>query len=106
MSALVEVIGGVAHWLGMGPLDMGDREVEAAVLVEGEWEEGTLHVGDTRMVWEHRVVFSPAGVVERIEEWSEDPELVVLHYRRGDLRVQLAIHPRELERVAKVLTLP
>jgi hypothetical protein len=107
MSLLAAVVGGVFETVAWGRF----RSHGAAVLIDGLWEEGPLKVTDDRVVWNKTMVFSPDdGVVERVaddgEAWKVDPNLVVLHYRRADEVVQLAVHPEELERIGRVLPLP
>lgn len=107
MSALFEILGGV---LGeaFGPSGDDYRAGDADVLVDGEWQEGELFFGPTRIIWDERIIFSDAeGRVELIvDQDPPHPNFVVLHYRRPHDVVQLAVHRRELKRVGAVLTLP
>ena len=107
MSALFELLGGVvAEAFAPGGEDRsrGDGDV----FLDGEWQEGELFFGPTKIVWDERIVFSPAeGRVEMIiDQDPPHPNFVVLHFRRAEDVVLLAVHRRELKRVATILPLP
>lgn len=89
----------------------GEPVIYAAVLNDGTWREGRLRAGRYRLVWwmpgEAGVLdFSRRdGVVEQVGG-GNDPNTVVLHYRRGPEVVHLAVPRAELELVGRVLPLP
>lgn len=96
----------------------GEPVISAAVLDDGVWREGKLRAGRYRLVWwmpgQAGVLdFSRRdGVVERLggvdggNGWTIDPNMVVLHYRRGPDVLHLAVPPAELELVGRILPLP
>ncbi|WP_086661402.1 hypothetical protein [Lentzea kentuckyensis] len=107
MSGLFEVLGGVlaeAFAPGGDDNSRGDGDV----FLDGEWQEGELFFGPTKIVWAERIVFSDdEGRVELIvDQDPPQPNFVVLHFRRASDVVLLAVHRRELKRVGAVLTLP
>ncbi len=107
MSALFEVLGGVvAEMFAPGGEDhsRGDGDV----FLDGEWQEGELFFGPTKIIWDERIVFSPVeGWVEMIiDQDPPHPNFVVLHFRRPEDVVLLAVHRRELRRVGAILQLP
>lgn len=106
MSVLLELLGGIAAEV-FGPTGDHTRG-DGDVLIDGRWQEGELYFGPTRIVWDERVIFSPhEGWVEMITDHdSPRPKFVVLHFRRADDVVLLAVHHRELKRVATILSLP
>lgn len=109
MSVLAELLGGLAELFSSGGYD--DRVGRGAVYIDGQWEEGPLHFGDTKIIWDERIIFSrEEGWVEDItdddEAWQIAPNLVVLHFRRPEDVLLLAVHHGDLEHVRKVLTLP
>lgn len=115
MAGFVEVLGGMLaelfSWRAGYRSDDHDRYVQAAVLVDGHWEEGSLYLGDTELVWRNSMVFSPEeGMVIEIldddEAWMIAPNMVVLHYTTPDGMTQLAVHDGDLDKVARVLPLP
>ncbi|MFD9734720.1 hypothetical protein [Umezawaea sp. NPDC059074] len=96
----------------------GEPVITAAMLDDGVWRAGRLKAGRYRLVWwvpgEDGVLdFSRRdGVVESLggvdggNGWTIDPNMVVLHYRRGPEVVHLAVPPAELELVGRILPLP
>lgn len=106
MSALFEAIGGVLGEF-FGPSE-DDSRGDGDVFLDGRWEEGELFFGPTKIIWSERIVFSPEE--GRIEQITDDepphPNFVVLHFRRAQDTVLLAVHRRELKRVEKILPLP
>ncbi|TWP52961.1 hypothetical protein FKR81_07600 [Lentzea tibetensis] len=113
MAGFVEVLGGMLaelfSWRTGYRSD--DRNARAAVLVDGHWEEGTLYLGDTELVWNNRMVFSSEEglVIEAVDEdeaWMIAPNMVVLHYVTADGMTQLAVHQADLEKIDRVLPLP
>ncbi|MET9631315.1 hypothetical protein ABZX92_28015 [Lentzea sp. NPDC006480] len=107
MSVLIEVIGGVAAGI-LGPTGDDHTLGDGDVFINGRWQEGELCFGPSRIVWDKRIVFSPAqGRVEMITHHdSPYKSFRVLHFRRADDVVLLAVHHRELKRVATILPLP
>lgn len=106
MSALFEVLGGVLGEM-FGPSG-DDSRGDGDVFLDGRWEEGELFFGPTKIVWAERIVFSPEeGRVELITDHEPPhPNFVVLHFRRADDTVLLAVHRRELKRMGAILPLP
>lgn len=110
MSALFELLGGMfAEAFSPG----GDDHLRGrgAVYLDGQWEEGELFFGPTKVIWNEQIIFSPdEGSVEQItdddEAWQVSPNLVVLHFRRAQDTVLLAMHRKDLDHVGKVLKLP
>lgn len=93
----------------------GEPVISAAVLDGGRWREGRLRAGRYRLVWwmpgEVGVLdFSRRdGVVEKVggvDGGTNDPNTVVLHYRRGPEVVHLAVPRADLELVGRILPLP
>jgi hypothetical protein len=78
------------------------------VFLDGEWQEGELFFGPTKIVWDERIVFSnDEGWVEQIiDQDPPHPNFVVLRFRRAEDTLLLAVHRRELKRVGAVLRLP
>lgn len=107
MSALFELLGGVVGGL-LGPIGNDRTRGDGDVFINGRWEEGELYFGPSRIVWDGRIVFSPdEGWVEMVTDHdSPHPKFVVLHFRRAEDVVLLAVHYRELKRVAAILQLP
>lgn len=107
MSVLFEIIGGVLAD-AFGPSGDDNRRGDGDVFLDGEWCEGELFFGPTKIVWDERIVFSDAeGRVEQIvDQDPPHPNFVVLRFRRPHDVVLLAVHRRELKRVGAVLTLP
>ncbi|GLY48373.1 hypothetical protein [Lentzea sp. NBRC 102530] len=107
MSALFEIFGAV---LGetFGQSEEDRSRGDADVLIDGEWQEGELFFGPTKIIWDERIIFSDAeGRVEQIvDQDPPHPNFVVLRFRRPHDVVHLAVHHRELKRVGAVLTLP
>jgi hypothetical protein len=107
MSVLFEILGGV---LGeaFGPSGEDNARGDADVFLDGEWQEGELFFGPTRIIWAEQIIFSDdEGRVEQIvDQDPPHPNFVVLHFRRADDVVLLAVHHRELKRVATILPLP
>lgn len=107
MSALFELLGGV---LGeaFGPGGEDNSRGDGDVFLDGAWQEGELFFGPTKIIWSERIVFSQEeGRVEMIvDQDPPHPNFVVLHFRRADDVVLLAVHRRELKRVETVLPLP
>jgi len=109
MSVLAELLGGLVELFASGGDD--SRNGRGAVYVDDRWEDGPLFFGDQKIIWDERIVFSPEeGRVEKItdadEAWQVAPNLVVLHFRRAEDLVLLAVHRNDLEHVGKVLSLP
>lgn len=107
MSALFEILGGVlseAFAPGGEDRSRGDGDV----FLDGEWQEGELFFGPTKIIWAERIVFSAEeGRVELVvDQDPPHPNFVVLHFRRATDTVLLAVHRRELKRVGTVLQLP
>ncbi|MFS8104602.1 hypothetical protein LFM09_46620 [Lentzea alba] len=107
MSALFELFGGVlaeAFAPGGDDNSRGDGDV----FLDGEWHEGELFFGPSKIIWAERIVFSPEeGRVEMVVDHDPPhPNFVVLHFRRAKDIVLLAVHRRELKRVEKILPLP
>jgi hypothetical protein len=107
VSVLFELLGGmIAEVFSPGGEDRsrGDGDV----FLDGRWQEGELFFGPTKIVWDERIVFAPdQGWVELISDLDPPhPNFVVLHFRRAEDTLLLAVHRRELERVGAVLTLP
>jgi hypothetical protein len=107
MSVLFEVLGGVLAE-AFGPSGEDHSRGDGDVFLDGEWQEGELFFGPTKIIWSERIVFSDAeGRVEQIvDQDPPHPNFVVLHFRRAADVVLLAVHRRELKRVGAVLTLP
>ncbi|GAB2826509.1 hypothetical protein [Lentzea nigeriaca] len=107
MSGLFEVLGGVLGEL-LGPPGDDQMRGHGDVFLDGRWEEGELFFGPTKIIWDERIVFSPEeGWVELITDHEPpQPNFVVLHFRRAEDTVLLAVHRRELRRVGAVLQLP
>ncbi|WP_329788494.1 hypothetical protein V1227_28725 [Lentzea sp. DG1S-22] len=107
MSALFEILGGV---LGeaFGPGGDDNSRGDGDVFLDGEWQEGELFFGPTKIIWDERIVFSnDEGRVEQVvDQDPPHPNFVVLHFRRPADVVLLAVHRRELDRVRAVLRLP
>lgn len=107
MSGLFEVLGG-ALAEAFGPSGEDYSRGDGDVFLDGRWQEGELFFGPTKIIWDERIVFSPEeGRVEQIvDQDPPHPNFVVLHFRRADDVVLLAVHHRELKRVATILPLP
>ncbi|GGN06167.1 hypothetical protein GCM10011609_52010 [Lentzea pudingi] len=107
MSALFEILGSV-FGDAFGPSDETYSPGDADVHIDGEWQEGELFFGPTRVIWDERIIFSDAeGRVEQIvDQDPPHPNFVVLHFRRPHDTVLLAVHRRELKRLGTILTLP
>ncbi|MFD4641265.1 hypothetical protein ACFWN2_28415 [Lentzea sp. NPDC058436] len=107
MSALFEILGSV-FGEAFGPSGEDHTRGDGDVFLDGEWHEGELYFGPTKIIWDERIVFSDAeGRVEQIiDQDPPHPNFVVLHFRRSHDTVLLAVHRRELTRVRAVLTLP
>ena len=107
MSVLFELLGGIAGEL-FGPTGDDHSRGDGDVFIDGHWEEGELFFGPTKIVWNERIIFSPdEGRVEMVTDHdSPHPNFKVLHFRRADDVVLLAVHHRELKRVATILPLP
>ncbi|SDF56185.1 hypothetical protein SAMN05216553_10277 [Lentzea fradiae] len=107
MSALFELIGGVVAGV-FGPTGDDHTRGDGDVFLDGEWHEGELFFGPTKIIWDERIVFSDSeGRVEHIADQDPPhPNFVVLRFRRRHDTVLLAVHRRELWRVGAVLTLP
>ena len=107
MSALFELLGGVLAE-AFGPTGEDSARGDGDVYLDGEWVEGELFFGPTKIIWDERIIFSPEeGRVEMIiDQDPPHPNFVVLHFRRAEDTVLLAVHRRELKRVEKVLPLP
>jgi hypothetical protein len=109
MSVLFEVLGSVFAE-AFGPTGEDHTRGEGDVFLDGEWVEGELFFGPSKIIWDERIVFSPAeGRVETVTEDVEReiaPNYVILRFRRPDDVVLLAVHRRELKRVGAVLQLP
>ncbi|MDX3657639.1 hypothetical protein PV646_10020 [Streptomyces sp. ID05-26A] len=107
MSALFEILGSV-FGEAFGSSDEDYSRGDADVFLDGEWQEGELFFGPTKIIWAERIVFSDdEGRVEQIvDQDPPQPNFVVLHFRRPHDTVLLAVHRRELKRVGAVLTLP
>ncbi|MCP2197440.1 hypothetical protein [Lentzea flava] len=107
MSALFEVLGGVLGEF-IGPSGDDYAYGDGDVFLDGKWEEGELFFGPTKIIWAERIIFSPEeGRVDLITDHdSPHPNFVVLHFRRAEDTVLLAVHRRELKRVGAVLRLP
>ncbi|MFD9702654.1 hypothetical protein [Lentzea sp. NPDC059081] len=107
MSVLLEILG---SFLGeaFGPSGEDHARGDGDVFLDGDWCEGELFFGPTKIVWDQRIVFSDAeGRVEQIVDHDPPhPNFVVLHFRRPADTVLLAVHRRELKRVGAVLNLP
>ncbi|MGI5503957.1 hypothetical protein [Lentzea sp. CA-135723] len=107
MSALFEIFGA---FLGetLGKTEEDRTSGDGDVFIDGEWHEGELFFGPTKIIWDERIIFSDAeGRVELIvDQDPPHPHFVVLHFRRPHDTVLLAVHRRELKRVGAVLTLP
>ncbi|PRY45768.1 hypothetical protein [Umezawaea tangerina] len=96
----------------------GEPVFSAAMLTGGAWSEGKLKAGRYRLVWwvpgkpgvldfsRRDGVVESLGGVDGGNGWTIDPNMVVLHYRRGADVVQLAVPPTELELVSRILPLP
>ena len=106
MSALFEVLGGVIGEF-FGPPEDNSRG-NGDVFLDGRWEEGELFFGPTKIIWNERIIFSPEeGWIELVDDQDPPhPNFVVLHFRRPEDTVLLAVHHRELKRVEAVLPLP
>lgn len=107
MSGLFELLGGVvaeAFAPGGGDHSRGDGDV----FLDGRWQEGELFFGPTKIIWDERIVFGKdEGWVEQIvDQDPPHPNFVVLHFRRAEDVVLLAVHRRELRRVGAILPLP
>lgn len=107
MSALFELLGGVLAE-AFGPSGDDHSRGDGDVFLDGEWHEGELFFGPTKIIWDERIVFSDdEGRVEQIvDQDPPHPNFVVLHFRRPKDVVLLAVHRRELGRVGAVLQLP
>ena len=107
MSALFELFGGVVAE-AFAPGGEDNARGDGDVFLDGEWQEGELFFGPTKIIWAERIVFSDAeGRVEQIvDQDPPHPNFVVLRFRRATDVVLLAVHRRELKRVGAVLTLP
>jgi hypothetical protein len=107
MSVLFEVLGGLAAGL-LGPTGDDYTRGDGDVFINGRWEEGELYFGPTRIIWDNRIIFSPAeGWVEMVTQHdSPYKSFRVLHFRRAEDVVLLAVHHRELRRVGTILPLP
>ena len=107
MSALFEILGG-AIAEAFGPTGEDHSRGDGDVFLDGEWHEGELFFGPTKIIWDERIVFSDEqGRVEQIvDQDPPHPNFVVLHFRRAEDVVLLAVHRRELKRVGAVLKLP
>jgi hypothetical protein len=107
MSVLFEILGGV-FGEAFGPSGEDNARGDADVFLDGEWQEGELFFGPTRIIWAEQIIFSDdEGRVEQIvDQDPPHPNFVVLHFRRPSDVVLLAVHRRELKRVGEILTLP
>ena len=107
MSMLFEILGG-ALAEAFGPSGDDHTRGDGDVFLDGEWQEGELFFGPTRIIWAEQIIFSDdEGRVERIvDQDPPHPNFVVLHFRRPSDVVLLAVHRRELKRVGEILTLP
>jgi hypothetical protein len=107
MSALFEVLGGVLGEF-FGPSGEDHSRGDGDVFLDGRWEEGELFFGPTKIIWDERIIFSQEeGRVELVvDQDPPHPDFVVLHFRRAEDTVLLAVHRRELKRVGAVLPLP
>ena len=107
MSVLFEFLGGVVAE-AFGPGGEDNSRGDGDVFLDGEWHEGELFFGPTKLIWAERIVFSDdEGRVEQIvDQDPPHPNFVVLHFRRPSDVVLLAVHRRELKRVGAILTLP
>ncbi|MEV6240716.1 hypothetical protein [Lentzea sp. NPDC051838] len=107
MSVLFELLGGIAGEL-FGPTGDHHTEGDGDVFLDGRWQEGPLYFGPSRIIWDRRIIFSPdEGRVEMITHHdAPQPKFVVLHFRRAEDTLLLAVHHRELKRVGMILPLP
>lgn len=107
MSVLFEILGGVFAE-AFGPSEEDNSRGDGDVFLDGEWQEGELFFGPTKLIWAERIVFSDdEGRVEQIvDQDPPHPNFVVLRFRRPSDVVLLAVHRRELKRVGAILTLP
>ncbi|MEU3646492.1 hypothetical protein AB0E59_24145 [Lentzea sp. NPDC034063] len=108
MSVLLEILGGVFAE-AFGPSGEEDHSRgDGDVFLDGEWQEGELFFGPTKLIWAEQIVFSDAeGRVEQITDHdAPHPNFVVLRFRRPADVVLLAVHRRELKRIGTILTLP
>jgi hypothetical protein len=107
MSGLFEVLGGVVAE-AFGPSGEDNSRGVGAVFLDGGWQKGELFFGPTKIIWDEQIIFSPEeGWVEQIADQDPPhPNFAVLHFRRAEDVVLLAVHRRELKRVAEVLPLP
>ncbi|MGW6935265.1 hypothetical protein ACWGE0_34755 [Lentzea sp. NPDC054927] len=104
---LFELLGGtIAEAFAPGGDD--NSRGDGDVFLDGEWHEGELFFGPTKIIWDERIVFSDdEGRVEQIiDQDPPHPNFVVLHFRRASDVVLLAVHRRELKRVGAILQLP
>ncbi|MFI6098467.1 hypothetical protein ACIA8G_23175 [Lentzea sp. NPDC051213] len=105
--SVFELLGGV---LGeaFGPSGEDHTRGDGDVFLDGEWREGELFFGPTKIIWDERIIFSAEqGRVELIVDHDPPhPNFVVLHFRRAEDVLLLAVHRRELKRVQAVLPLP
>ncbi|WP_157527916.1 hypothetical protein [Nocardia sp. NRRL S-836] len=111
MSALFELLGGaIGEFFSPGAED--DLRGRGAVYLDGRWEEGQLFFGPTKVIWNEQIIFSPdEGWIEKVTDdddaWQIAPNLVVVHFRRADDTVLLALHRKDLaHHVSRVLDLP